>query len=70
MSNYKPKFAVGDTVQARNGRGSFYEITAIRPDTYTGGLQYLFDNGAVNIKKRARSGFHAVERADKGYRKV
>lgn len=68
MSDYK--FAVGDTVQARNGRGSFYEVTRILHATDQVGAKYLFDNGAVNIKKRARSGYHLVEVADKGYRKV
>lgn len=59
------KFKIGDTVRARNGRGSFYQIEDIQ--TRYGKECYLFDNGSVHIAKRARSGWHEVDRAERGY---
>lgn len=69
------KFKPGQMVQARNGRGSVYMINRIIPAQYHGETliapeRYEFDNGSVDIRKRARSGAHTVERADRGYKVV
>ena len=66
------KFKAGDFVQARNGRGSVYMVNEIVTETFLGKTKeyYVFDNGAVHVDKRARSGRHEVTKADKGYKVV
>jgi hypothetical protein len=64
------KFKPGDMVQARNGRGAVYMVTRIIPANRVSGVRYEFDNGSVDIRKRARSGYHDVAKADRGFRKV
>lgn len=62
------KFQPGDSVQARNGKGAIYYIN--RVFNRDGNLYYEFDNGSVDVRKRARSGWHLADRADKGYKKL
>lgn len=64
------KFKPGDMVQARNGRGAVYMVTRVIPASKYSPERYEFDNGSVDVRKRARSGNHPVSRADRGFRKV
>lgn len=64
------KFKPGDMVQARNGRGDVYMVVRIIPASKSAPMRYEFDNGSVDVRKRARSGHHSVSRADRGFRKV
>lgn len=64
------KFKPGDRVKARNGFGDVYMIIRIIPASKYSPVRYEFDNGAVSMSKRGRSGHHPVERADRGFRKV
>lgn len=64
------KYVPGDMVQARNGRGEVYMVTRVIPASRWSPMRYEFDNGSVDVRKRARSGHHAVSRADRGFRKV
>jgi hypothetical protein len=66
------KFKSGDMVMARNGKGDVYMVNRVfmhqiggTPTEY-----YEFDNGSVDVRKRARSGWHPVFKADRGYKKV
>lgn len=66
-----PKFNPGDTIIAKNGSGSYYEIVRIADaKEWSGGPYYELDNGAVDIRKRARSGWHPVSKIDRTYKKV
>lgn len=64
------KFKAGDWVQARNGKGAVYMVNRV----FTFGMfdteYYEFDNGSVDVRKRAKSGWHQTEKADKGYKAV
>lgn len=60
------KFKPGDWVIARSGQGDVYLIERVARDRY--GVYYMFDNGAVHIAKRRRSGLHYADRADHGYK--
>lgn len=62
------KFAPGDTVVAKSGKGSVYNVDKVARDRY--GIFYVFDNGSVDVRKRARSGRHYATDADKGYKKL
>lgn len=64
------KFKAGDWVIARNGKGAVYLINRIVPADRFNSERYEFDNGSVDIRKRALSGYHEVTRADKGYKLV
>lgn len=70
MSTYEPKFKPGTMVAAKNGKGGVYEIVRIIPADRWGGARYDLDNGAVDIRKRGRSGFHPVEKIDNFYKEV
>lgn len=62
------KFKAGDMVIAKNGKGDVYMINRVIPAERFAPERYEFDNGAVDVRKRGRSGHHPVERADKGYK--
>lgn len=65
------KFKPGDMVMAKNGSGDCYEIVRlVDAEEWKGGPYYELDNGAVDIRKRARSGWHAVAAIDRNYKKV
>ena len=66
------KFKPGDMVIARNGKGAVYCINRIVEQDVAGHKYrfYDFDNGSVHIAKRARSGWHDIARADRGYKLV
>lgn len=61
------KFKPGDWVIARSGRGDVYQINRVFKNRW-GQIYYVFDNGSVSVHKRARSGWHAADRADLGYK--
>lgn len=63
------KFKPGDWVTARSGKGDVYQIARVFKDRW-GKTIYTFDNGAVDIRKRNRSGWHDADTADKGYKKL
>lgn len=60
------KFKPGDWVVARSGKGDVYLVNSVARDQF--GVYYEFDNGAVHVAKRGRSGLHYANRADHGYK--
>lgn len=64
------KFKPGDWVVARSGKGSVYLVSRVIPGNRYSGMRYVFDNGSVHVAKRARSGYHDVEKANRGYKLV
>lgn len=63
------KFKPGDWVVARSGKGEVYLINRVFTDRW-GKTYYDFDNGSVDVRKRRRSGWHEMNRADRGYKLV
>jgi len=70
MAPYEPKLRPGMMVMAKNGKGDVYQIVRIIPANGFHGPYYDLDNGAVDIRKRARSGWHPVEKIDNFYKEV
>lgn len=64
------KFRSGDMIMANNGRGDCYCVNRIITAPDGTPTFYDLDNGAVHVKKRARSGWHPVSKIDRYYRKV
>lgn len=71
------KFKPGQFVVAKNGQGHAYMINRIIPAKSEGKMlpypaedQYDLDNGSVDVRKRAKSGWHPVEKIDRYYKAV
>ncbi|WNN94017.1 hypothetical protein SEA_NITRO_61 [Arthrobacter phage Nitro] len=64
------QFTPGQFVMAKNGKGAAYMIARIVPASSYAPESYELDNGAVDIRKRALSGRHPVEKIDRYYKAV
>ncbi|QIN94458.1 hypothetical protein SEA_KAYLISSA_60 [Arthrobacter phage Kaylissa] len=63
-----PAFRPGQMVAAKNGQGGVYMINRIVPADNWAPARYELDNGSVDIRKRGRSGLHAVAKIDRYYK--